>query len=330
MKPGLPKLFEVSRRMLATALLMTALAALPVASMSQQVVPGAAILDVEEEEEIRRYAVELIIFEYVDRSGVGTEIFDPDAPPILPEEEFIFGDDVLNAPLGDEEMPGNVAPIEPVFTDSAPSDPLAIDQGGADGEIFADDTDVLLPPVADIELELIPTHEQAGLKILQADEYVLDNAYERLETLDAYRPIMRAAWTQPTLEKDLSVPITLRRLGDPPLRLDGTMTLYLSRFLHLVVDLELEEKSPQRNPAVDNRVRRYGDERSRFGFYSAFDTPSTFFRIDEDRIVRNDELRYFDHPRFGVLAKIWRIEEEIPAEDAVGLFGAPLPAANPN
>ena len=120
MKPGLPKFFEVSRRMLATALLMAALAALPVASMSQQVVPGAAILDVEEEEEIRRYAVELIIFEYVDRSGIGTEIFDPDAPPILPEEEFIFADDALNAPLGDEEMPGNVAPIEPVFTDSAP------------------------------------------------------------------------------------------------------------------------------------------------------------------------------------------------------------------
>ena len=108
------------------------------------------------------------------------------------------------------------------------------------------------------------------------------------------------------------------------------MTLYLSRFLHLVVDLELEETAPQRNVSVDNRVRRFSDERSRFGFESSFETPSTFYRIDEDRIVRNGELRYFDHPRFGVLAKIWRVEEEVPAEEEIGLFGAPRPILNQN
>jgi hypothetical protein len=33
------------------------------------------------------------------------------------------------------------------------------------------------------------------------------------------------------------------------------------------------------------------------------------YRIDEDRIFRNGELRYFDHPKFGVLAKITRAED---------------------
>ena len=40
------------------------------------------------------------------------------------------------------------------------------------------------------------------------------------------------------------------------------------------------------------------------------------YRIEEDRIFRNGELRYFDHPKFGVLAKITRVEEEESDPDA--------------
>ena len=326
MQTGLSTIIENAHRLLAAMLLTTLVAP----AMGQQVVPGTSVLDVEEEEEVRRYGVELIIFEYVDRATAGTEIFDPDESPVLPEEEFIFADDQPGAPFTSNGMDINASPVEPVFTDSASIEPPAPAQAELGGAVFADDTDVLLPPAAEVELVEIATYEQAGLKILAPEEYVLNNAYERLQRLDAYRPIMRTAWSQPTLEKDVSIPITLRRLGDPPLRLDGTLTLYLSRFLHLVVDLELEETAPQRNVSVDNRVRRFSDERSRFGFESSFETPSTFYRIDEDRIVRNGELRYFDHPRFGVLAKIWRVEEEVPAEEEIGLFGAPRPILNQN
>lgn len=311
------------------------LTALSLPAVSQQVVPGASILDVEEEEEIRRYAVELIIFEYADRATAGTEIFDPDEPPPLPEEAFIFGDERVDTPLDIEQISDDIAAAIPVFSDTLPTDalasePVADDTAVQDDGFFPDDTDVLLPPAEDVELIEIKTYEQAGLKILPPEEYVLNDAYERLQTLDAYRPVMRAAWTQPTLEKDLTMPINLRRLGDPPLRLDGTMTLYLSRFLHLVVDLELEEKTSARNRPMDNRLRRYGDERNRFGYESAFDTASIFYRIEEDRIVRNGELRYYDHPRFGVLAKIWRIEAQDPAEIGSGPFSAPAPVSNPD
>ncbi len=165
-----------------------------------------------------------------------------------------------------------------------------------------------------IALDEIPTPEQAGLKLLPPDQYVLDDVYSHLRRLDAYRPILRTAWVQPTLEKNETMPINLRRLGNPPLRLDGTITLYLSRFLHLVVDLSLEEKSPLRVPVDDNRVRQFGD-RSSLRFDREAVTPIVTYRIEEDRIVRNGELRYYDHPRFGVIAKIWRVEEEV-AEDA--------------
>ena len=42
---------------------------------------------------------------------------------------------------------------------------------------------------------------------------------------------------------------------------------------------------------------------------NSFSTTRFDIAISEDRIFRNGELRYFDHPKFGVLAKITRVEE---------------------
>jgi hypothetical protein len=68
---------------------------------------------------------------------------------------------------------------------------------------------------------------------------------------------------------------------------------------------------------TQERVRYYGDNQSRtsFSFDPEYVAPATFYRIQEDRIVRNGELRYYDHPKFGVIAKITRIEEEAPEEE---------------
>jgi hypothetical protein len=45
------------------------------------------------------------------------------------------------------------------------------------------------------------------------------------------------------------------------------------------------------------------------------------FRIAEDRIFKSGDLRYFDHPKFGVLAKISRVEEPEDDEAEAGLAG---------
>ena len=39
--------------------------------------------------------------------------------------------------------------------------------------------------------------------------------------------------------------------------------------------------------------------------------------------MKNGELRYFDHPKFGVLAQVSRVEEEEPPEDSE-LLGYPI------
>lgn len=250
------------------------------------------------EEPIPVYSVELIVFEYVGSAAGSTEIFAPD--PI--------DESALDSPLF-EETP----PLSAEERSRSAVDAPAID---------ADPQHAATAPVPDYEnatLDVVPTSGQTGLQLLDRSDYQLIGVYDKLARLDAYRPLLHTGWVQPTLEQEETAPLKLRRIGDPPLRLHGTVSLYLSRFLHLVIDLSLETQAAQRPMAVQERVRSYGDDRSDAlsGINPGLMAPSIFYRIQEDRIVKNNELRYFDHPKFGVLAKVTRIEEASPRNTAV-------------
>ncbi len=98
-----------------------------------------------------------------------------------------------------------------------------------------------------------------------------------------------------------------------PLGLTENLTLYLSRYLHLVVDLQLESASDEHGHQT--RTSRTAWRRSTVG--ELLDGMGTqpgqlpaYYRIQENRILKNGELRYYDHPKFGVLAKVTRVEDE--------------------
>jgi hypothetical protein len=166
-------------------------------------------------------------------------------------------------------------------------------------------------PLPEEEPEPLPDPE---LVLLAEDDFQLVEAFERLERLDAYEPVMHFGWTQIALEQELTEAVPLYRFDRPPTDLDGTLTLYLGRYLHLVVDLQLRQPEPE--PQSSSGFN---------GFNAMPEEPTlpTFFRIQEDRIMKNGELRYFDHPKFGMLARVTRVEEEEPPEDGE-LLGYPL------
>lgn len=137
-------------------------------------------------------------------------------------------------------------------------------------------------PRPDLRRGPLPDTEFA--RLARAD-YGMRDVFNRLSRLDVYEPVMHFGWTQATWPQDETVEIPLHRFGRPPPELDGSLTLYLNRFLHLVVDLRLE--APER--ALTRPV---------------------YYRIQEDRILRSGEIRYYDHPKFGVLATVTRIEDE--------------------
>jgi hypothetical protein len=105
---------------------------------------------------------------------------------------------------------------------------------------------------------------------------------------------MHFGWTQATWPEEQTEPLSLYRFATPPADLRGSLTLYLSRFLHLVVDLQLDANVP--SPLDFSTIQpQRGPVR---------------YVINENRILKNGELRYYDHPKFGVLAKVTRVEED--------------------
>lgn len=155
-------------------------------------------------------------------------------------------------------------------------------------ESFADDgTATVLEEKSGEPLRL----PASGFTRLPRGDFKMDDIMGRLQRLRAYEPVMHFGWTQATFPEELTRTIELSSLTTPRAGFDGSFRLYLSRFLHLVVDLQLDAA------VADNAatLERVGPVR---------------FRIEEDRIFRSGELRYFDHPKFGVLAKVTRVDED--------------------
>jgi hypothetical protein len=244
----------------------------------------------EEQEEIRRYTVELIVFSYAQDVSVGTEVFPPDEPVV---------DDAL---LLDVE-----GPIE--------SDLVAIaDEPEMPEEGLLEDSE---------ELE----EQERGLVFLLEEEFTLSDIAERFERLDVYETIMHVGWTQRTYPEEETQAIELWEFGEVPEGLSGNFTLYLSRYLHLVVDLDLDAPGQFDEPIISDEPEiTFGDSRYQFDPEPEEAVMPVRYRILDDRIFKNGETRYFDHPKFGVVARITRVEEEeleeIELEEPLSTSGA--------
>ena len=273
---------------------------LPLALSAQQEPLDDLSEPVEEAEALARYTVELIVFAYTDGAGASKELW-------LSNEQLraeIPGTGANNEETGDARVTGS----------------------GSDAGTLQSSDDInarrMLANIISIEYPI-------SLRKMAPSLYSMDKIYGRLARLDLYEPLMHVGWTQTVYAKNETLPIDLSALGKLPPGLDGTATLYLGRFLHLVMDLQLAADKPKNNDPSDVAVERsplvvYGDNRVGSDLdnmaLSAQDR-SVHYRIFEDRKVRRKELHYFDHPKFGVIAKTTReeiVEPAIAAHDATG------------
>ena len=176
-----------------------------------------------------------------------------------------------------------------------------------------------LPEEPAEELEPLPDVE---LVMLDEADFQLGDIMDRMGRLDVYEPIMHFGWTQATWPDEQTEAIPLQRLAPPPVGLDGELTLYLSRYLHLVVDLRLEASDDM--VIKQDEVEQLGDVTLGDLLNSMEAQPGellAYYRIQENRILKNGELRYYDHPKFGVLAKVTRVEDEEEDSGEVELLG---------
>jgi hypothetical protein len=261
------------------------------ATAAAQDVPTDLELLEEVEPELRRYTVEVIVFAYAEDVSVGTELFLPDVIEPEPELPEILEDDSI-----------------PTFTDKAEEIAQAVLEAAAEEE--------------ETRFEMV---------LLMQDELTMIDTLDRLDSLDAYEPLLHIGWTQTALPEAETPKLDLREFGQPPAGLTGDFTLYLSRYLHLVVNLQLD--APETEEATVHfgeepmQVDRY--ESDSYEYYGRVLEPEPMyeplrFQISENRLFKNGEIRYYDHPKFGVVAKILRfeIEEEDNTDDTEFLLPA--------
>ena len=237
---------------------------------------GQDSLSQEGQASVRRYTAEIIIFSYAQDASEGTEIFIPDLPPLkdLLGEQILTDDDSLQC------IPEIVEGYE---LEEHELEEYELGEHELEGEPF-------------------------GLVMLAEENFQLKDEFERLDNLEEYTPLLHFGWTQTTYPDDEQEVRPLSSFVTLPNGLEGDLTLYLSRYLHLAVNLQLDDTPVKELPCG------YDNDKPE---ESAPRTYPVRYRIEEDRIFRIGELHYFDHPKFGVLAKIIRAEEVEPPEDEI-------------
>jgi hypothetical protein len=113
--------------------------------------------------------------------------------------------------------------------------------------------------------------------------------------------LLHTGWVQAGLPEDQAPVFDLATLGS--LNPRGTVRLYLSRFLHVNLDLTYQGTAVAANAAQPTGL----DE---FAF-------APRYKLETERNVRSGELHYFDHPAFGVLVKV----TPVPAQSGTGTTG---------
>jgi hypothetical protein len=115
-----------------------------------------------------------------------------------------------------------------------------------------------------------------------------------------YRVLFHEAWTQFGYPDRKVKRVLLESANPYGSSVLGTLRFYKTRFAHVEFDLQLEKAIPQ-------RVKQSFIENQKI---SANNLPDQWrFNLQESRKIRPGELHYLDHPLFGVLVQISKIEK---------------------
>jgi hypothetical protein len=178
--------------------------------------------------------------------------------------------------------------------------------------------DIRLPNAADA-VQLLPADstvpEPAAFTLLDASVMQLLPEAERIDSDQNLTLLAHLAWRQPGLPVGEAKAVWIAISEDagidegqdlfaPPI-LEGSVSLSLSRYLHLAVDLVYRKALPISE--LPDKEKTLLDlflisEQS----YAIHDEAGRWqlFRKEESRRMRSDELHYMDHPMFGILVLI--------------------------
>ena len=117
-----------------------------------------------------------------------------------------------------------------------------------------------------------------GVVALTRAQYALDGIWVAMRRSAEYRPLAHFAWAMPAQWKGEAIPLRLSTLAAATLPFNGLVTLEEDRFVQLTLDVRM--------PADEEGEGEY--------------------RLTERRRLQLGEIHYFDHPRFGMIVRMFR------------------------
>ncbi len=230
---------------------------------------------------------------------------------------------ISNAALGEDLRQFNVEVIVFEHAGAAAAPTEIWRQPLADGEPVPG---LNLDALADAKRPRPPLGEAALFELVPTAEYQLKSEADALRRSARYNILMHSAWRQPGLPPERAIAIEIdhplsdassgetrstqaRPAGvgasadglsqsgpEVPLkarqRLEGTLRLHLTRYLHLAVDLSYfngDMTTPEHQFLSDTL---------------SVEVAPLSFHLQESRRLRSGELHYFDHPVVGVIALV--------------------------
>jgi hypothetical protein len=123
---------------------------------------------------------------------------------------------------------------------------------------------------------------------LAMEFYSIENISDALKRSGRYSVLFHRAWRQLSYDKANAVAYPIHSLAENGRdSVEGIVKLVRERFLHLDVDVQLM------SAATGTEV-----------LYSDSPNSQPAFELTETRRIKSNVLHYFDHPRFGMIAKV--------------------------
>ena len=288
----------------------------------------------------RWFRVELMIFSHESASAASAERWDP-APPLAypPQARFLIDNQRIEKNLSRYPDGDSIVDARGVQTITLPTDSPA--ENIPDIPRQEEPPGALLGDPVEAESEQLPvTPEPFTLRPLSELEFRGKAAY--MQRTGRFKTLFHQTWLQPMRDEEQTLPIIIDRSGDEQNwpRLQGSVKLYLSRYLHIETNLWLNTHGDYLPADWFMPAPPLGPESLMIieppapltdGFFASGREPEQpiddeglplaeetgpvygwrhAILMDQKRRMRSNEVHYIDHPMLGVVVKLLPLTAE--------------------
>lgn len=148
-----------------------------------------------------------------------------------------------------------------------------------------------------MDIDLIDTEEAVEFESLEPSENMLIEQAAKMTREKGYNILLHKSWLVEAKPEQEATPILLNLTSSTEYKsaIDGYLTFYKSRYPHVIANLELERRIP-------NRIKEEFAQQQKIQLE---DLPDYMrFQLNESRKIKSGQLHYLDHPIFGALIQI--------------------------